>query len=141
SSVPWPGSTFIIQCASTRKALTFHNGCIELLPITTHAAMRWKCVENGGWIGFQDPASNMFLGYDKDGVLCCQAKKQQEWENFCVRQRPEGGYVLLVTHYDNVLVIAWKVLRPVGMRVVEGRERLGKVWNEGDEVVWQFVKV
>lgn len=92
------------------------------------------CIETGGWVGFQDPNSNRFLGHDISGRLCCEAKRHELWECFHARARPEGGYVLLMTH--------WFWLRYVGIKVEEGFEKLVKIGDkEGDAIVWEFVKV
>ena len=48
--------------------------------------------------------------------------------------RPEGGYVLLMTHFEKL----W----PVGIKVQQGVETLAKIENEvSDGIVWEFVKV
>ena len=127
SSVPKPGSSFIIQSAETRKVITFHQGRVVLCPIGGHNMTRWQCVENRGWFGFQDPASGMFLGYDKNEEICCTMNRQDLWENFCVRQRPEGGYLLLMRHYKSWITVLWNELRPVGIKVGNGSEKLAIV--------------
>jgi len=51
-----------------------------------------------------------------------------------VRLRPEGGYVLLMQH--------WERLWHVGVKVERGVETLAKLGDGGNEgVVWEFVKV
>ena len=48
--------------------------------------------------------------------------------------RPEGGYVLLMTHFERL----WHV----GIKVEQGVEKLAKSGNGGsDGIVWEFVKV
>jgi hypothetical protein len=48
--------------------------------------------------------------------------------------RPEGGYVLLMTH--------WERLWHVGSEVEQGVEKLAKVGDGGSGgIVWEFVKV
>lgn len=103
---------------------------------------RWQCVQNGGWLGFRDPASHHFLGYDKNEDLCCDARNQSVWENFCVRQRPDEGYLLLMIHYDNWTKIAWSELRPVGTTVEGGSGKLALVdeW-QSDATAWRFIRV
>lgn len=103
---------------------------------------RWRCVDNGGWLGFREPGSQCFLGYDKNEELCCEVRWQKEWENFCVRHRPEGGYSLLMSHYDNWTMIAWKKLWSLGIKVVNGSEKLAIIEDsQCDSTVWKFVKV
>ncbi|KAI9652463.1 MAG: hypothetical protein M1829_001647 [Trizodia sp. TS-e1964] len=97
SSVPWPGSTFIIRSV--------------------------------GWLGFRNPVSGKFLGHDKKGRLCCIAQRIQGWERFCVRIRPEGGYLLLMTEWDSM----W----PVGIKEEDVLAKSLNSWG----FVWQFVSV
>jgi len=48
--------------------------------------------------------------------------------------RPEGGYVLLMTHFERL----WQV----GIKLEQGVERLAKIGNgESDGIVWEFVQV
>ncbi len=68
------------------------------------------------------------------GRLCCLASRHQGWENFCVRMTPEGGYVLLMTHFERL----WHV----GIKVEQGVEKLAKIGDGGSAgTVWEFVKV
>jgi hypothetical protein len=47
---------------------------------------------------------------------------------------PEGGYVLLMTHFERL----W----PLGVKVEQGVEILVKTGKEiSDGIVWEFVKV
>jgi hypothetical protein len=134
SSVPWPGSTFIIRSASSGHVITLLDGQIVMAPPGGRGSIHWACVETKGWLGFQSPISGRFLGYDAKGRLHCSANRQQEWENFCARVRPDGGYILLMTHYERL----WHV----GIRLEQGGENLAKVANgEVDGIVWEFAKV
>lgn len=78
--------------------------------------------------------SGKFLGHDRQGVLCCSADRQFEWEHFVPRPMPEGGYVLLMT--------GWWALWHVGIKVENGWKKLAKL-KEGAAggVVWEFEKV
>ena len=103
-----------------------------LAPPGGRGSIHWVCVETKGWLGFQNLASGRFLGHDKNGRLCCLVGRHQGWENFCARGRPEGGYVLLMTHYEKL----WQV----GSCMERGEEKLEK--TEGsDGIVWDFVRV
>jgi hypothetical protein len=134
SAVPWPGSTFIIRSASTGDVITLRDGQIVLDQSGGRGSTHWACLENKGWLAFQNPVSGTFLGHDLGGRLCCVAVRPQGWENFCVRLRPEGGYILLMTHYDKL----WQV----GTKLEQGRRRLAKVENgKIDGITWEFVKV
>jgi len=134
SAVPWPGSTFIIRSAVTGQVITLRDGQIVLDQPGDRGSIRWACVENKGWIGFQNPVSGKFLGHDSQGRLRCEAVRHQGWENFCVRMKPEGGFILLMTHFERL----WQV----GIKVEQSGERLAKIENgETDGIVWEFVKV
>ncbi|KAI9778546.1 MAG: hypothetical protein M1816_004022 [Peltula sp. TS41687] len=114
SSVPWPGSTFIIRCVSSGHVITLLDGQIVLAPPGGRGSIHWACVETKGWFGFRNHVSG--------------------WENFCVRMRPEGGYVLLMTHFETL----WHV----GIKVEQEVEKLAKIEYKGsDGIVWEFVEV
>jgi hypothetical protein len=134
SSVPWPDSTFIIRSVLSGHVITLLDGQIILAQPGGRGCIHWSCVETKGWLGFQNPVSGRFLGHDAKGRLCCSAERHQGWENFCVRMRPKGGYVLLMTHFERL----WHV----GIKVEQGVEKLAKSGNGGsDGIVWEFVKV
>ncbi|KAK5100051.1 hypothetical protein LTR70_008013 [Exophiala xenobiotica] len=134
SSVPWPGSTFIIRCATSGHVVTLLNGEITLAAPGRLDSIRWTCVETKGWLGFQNPVSGKFLGHDNNGRLICSADRHLGWENFCARMKPEGGYVLLMTHQERL----WHV----GVREEQGLEKLAKIGDGASgATVWDFVKV
>jgi hypothetical protein len=134
SSVPWPGSTFVISSVFTGDVLTLRGGQVVLAPPGGRDSIHWECVESKGWFGFRNPVSGRFLGYDKSGTLCCSAKRHEGWEHFHARIRPEGGYDLLMTHWEKV----W----PVGIKVEQGVKKLAKIEDGGqDKIVWGFVKL
>lgn len=140
-SVPWPGSTYNIRSLSTNKVITFHQGQVVLAPLQGHHSIRWQCVERAGWLGFQEPSSSKYLGYTDRGDLCCAAPQHNNWENFCVRQRPEGGYIMLMTHYENVFTMGWKALQPVGIKG-DGSGKLAKTTHwQSETIAWEFIKV
>ena len=133
SSVPWPGSTFIISSVPSGQAITLLDGKIMLAPLGGRGSILWECVENGGWLAFRNVASGRFLGHNGKGRLCCSAERHDRWEHFCVRMRPEGGYVLLSTN--------WGELWPVGIKVEQGVEVLVKIKNGSSEGgIWEFIK-
>ncbi len=59
--------------------------------------------EKDGWMVSRDVASYMYLGCDDDGDIRCAATQHQAWEYFCIRHRPDGGYLLLM-YNDGYLV-------------------------------------
>lgn len=132
--VPWPSSTFMIRSVLSGQMLTLLDGQVVLRQPGDRGSMYWVCVESKGWLGFRNTVSGKFLGYDAKGNLCCSAAKQKEWEQFCVRMRPEGGCVLLMTNYDRL----WHV----GIKAEQGVEKLAKIGDgASDGVVWEFTKV
>jgi hypothetical protein len=134
SSIPWPGSTFILRDAFSGHVLTLLSGSLSLSPPGSRGSIHWKCIETKGWLGFKNTVSGRFLGHDARGKLTCSAGEQKGWENFCVRMHPEGGYVLLMTHFERL----WHV----GVRVERGVECLAKTGDGGnDGIIWEFVKV
>lgn len=134
SSVPWPSHTFLLRSASTGHLLTLRDGQIILASPSGQGSIHWQCVETKGWLGFRNTVSGRYLGHDKHGKLHCSAERQQGWESFCVRITLEGGYVLLMSHFERL----WHV----GVKSERGVERLAKL---GDGVsggmVWEFIKV
>jgi len=134
SSVPWPGSTFIIRSVLTGDVITLVDGQLVLAKPGGGGSIHWACVETKGWLGFRNTVSGTFLGHDVRGRLCCKATQHQGWENFCVRMRPEGGYILLMTHYERL----WQV----GIKVEQGVSRLAKIGEGGpDVIIWEFIEV
>jgi hypothetical protein len=134
SSVPWPGSTFLIRDALTGHVITLLDGRLVLAPPGGKGSIYWACVETKGWLGFRNTVSGRFLGHDDNGRLRCSADRHKGWENFCVRLTPEGGYVLLMTHFERL----WHV----GVKVEQGVQRLAKLGDGGNGgTVWEFVKV
>ncbi|KAL8725440.1 MAG: hypothetical protein Q9181_006417 [Wetmoreana brouardii] len=134
SLVPWPGSTFIIRSVSSGHVITLLEGEITLTQPGGRGSIYWICEETKGWLGFRNTVSGMLLGHDAKGMLCCSAKRHQSWEYFCVRMKPEGGCVLLMTHYSGL----WHV----GFKEEQGEKKLAKIGEGGsDGIVWEFAKV
>lgn len=137
SSTPSPGHIFIIRSRTEGKVITFLNGKIILDTPGGLGIYKWRCVQKNGWLGFQDPASAKYLGYDDAEWLQCVADKQDKREYMCPRKRAEGGYVLLALLGDQ--------LYPLGVRsnqTVESLELKVKVrdWDmEG--IAWDFIAV
>ncbi|EXJ56302.1 uncharacterized protein A1O5_12569 [Cladophialophora psammophila CBS 110553] len=179
---PWPGSTYIIRSISSGDVLTLHDGEITLAPPPSTSAaqsgggggggsVHWACTETKGWLGFRNVASGKFLGYDgshgrdkrhgdrdRHGRLICVVSRHQGWEHFTVRPRPQGGFLLLTTHFERL----WRVGIRRGVEQQAGRGGgkregaesggnagagggiLAKIDDgdtAGEEVVWEFIKV
>jgi hypothetical protein len=134
SSVPWPGSTFIIRSVSTGHVITLLDGKVVLASPGGRGSIHWACVDTKGWLGFRSTVAGRYLGHDERGFLSCSAGRMRGWENFCARARPEGGYVLLMTHFERLWMVGFKEER--------GVRKLAKVGEkEVDGMVWEFVKV
>ncbi|KAF2127574.1 hypothetical protein P153DRAFT_387316 [Dothidotthia symphoricarpi CBS 119687] len=139
---PWPGSTYIIRSVSTGKVVAFRKGQIVLSKGDGNAGICWECVDDNGWLGFRDPASYRLLGYGENHEIRCEATEHKIWEHFCVRQKPGGGYLLMMTEYDDWKNAAWQGLRPLGIKIDDGLEKLVKVTGwEDKSAVWEFIKV
>jgi hypothetical protein len=134
STVPWPGSTFIIRDVSSGKLITLLDGQVVLALPAERGSTHWQCVEFKGWLGFRNPVAGKCLGHNNNGTLRCAADRQQAWENFCVRLRPEGGYVLLMTHFERL----W----PLGTKMENGVEKLAKISGDAsDGITWEFIEI
>jgi hypothetical protein len=133
SDIPWPGSTFLIRDISSGHVLTLDHGQVVVTPPGGRGpSVHWACVERNGWLGFRNVASGNFLGHNWTGWLVCAAAQQQGFESFCVRARPDRGFELLMTH--------WEQLQRVGFhRNQFGEQRLGQ--GGGTGLTWEFIKV
>ncbi|ORY09986.1 hypothetical protein BCR34DRAFT_602444 [Clohesyomyces aquaticus] len=123
SSAPWPGATYIIQSREYGQVITLVDGQPILAPLGSgeRGSMYWKCIDHQGWLGFKNSASGGLSG-----------------EHLCVRPRPEGGYVLLMTHRS----AAWIDLRPMGLKKIQGKAVLAKLEGPADHgMTWYFIKV
>ncbi|KAH7060981.1 hypothetical protein BKA63DRAFT_528293 [Paraphoma chrysanthemicola] len=142
SSIPWPGRTFIIRSVATGKVVTLRHGKVILAALGGHGTIRWECHETNGWIAFREAASYMYLGYDDDGDIRCSVRHHKDWERFCVRQRPDENYVLLMYHFGNMANKVWKGFCPVGIETKDGVERLSVIRDwDSETTAWQFIQV
>ncbi|KAF2450961.1 hypothetical protein P171DRAFT_427228 [Karstenula rhodostoma CBS 690.94] len=135
SSVPQPGKTFLIRERESGQLLTLLDGVVRLHPAgTPGSAFHWSCHERNGWMGFKNVAAGRWLGFDPSNTLQATATAHQGWEDFCVRFMPDGGYVLLMTH--------WSQLWPVKRKNENGVQKLGKAEAPVKHgLVWEFVAV
>ncbi len=91
-------------------------------------------METKGWLGFRNTVSGKTLDHDAKERLCCSAERHQGWEYFCARTRPEGGCVLLMTHYERL----WHV----GIEWEQDVGKLAKIGNgASDGIVLEFAKM
>jgi hypothetical protein len=88
-------------------------------------------------MGFKDPASAQYLGYQEHGMLFCKVHHHRKNEYICPRMRPEGGCVLLVCHGD--------FLRPLGVFANEsehGIKQNVKITGwDSEGIIWDFIEV
>ncbi|KAL4812920.1 hypothetical protein BDW67DRAFT_169153 [Aspergillus spinulosporus] len=111
-SFPQPGKKFIIREPKTgllialkRGALGLHSDPTQVYsilgrPIAHNNGGHWRCIENEDmWLGFQNEVSGTYIGRDKQcKTFIAKADSHRSWEQFCVRQHPDGGHMLLVRH-------------------------------------------
>ena len=106
-SVPRPGRTYRIHLKGTDKVIMVVDGRVVVQPIAEAklgGGWNWACVENGNWLGFRNHVSGKYLGRIEIGRMsgntssCIRAESshQRSDEYFCVRQHPDGGYLLFV---------------------------------------------
>ncbi len=133
TSVPWPGNIFIIRSVPCGRVIALLGGRVVLAPIGGHGAIHWDCVESEGWLGFRNLVTDRYLGYNEEGRMHCESDQHAEWEKFCVRMRPEGGYVLLMINDEKLSQVGVKVDQEV-----EKLCRLGEGAPGGKR--WEFIK-
>lgn len=130
---PWKGRSFIIRDSNTSLVIGLQKGILRLVPEHSErgCGIHWSCVESDGMLlGFQNMVSGTFIGHNNRGKLIAGAKLHRDWESFCVREHPDGGYLLLVKQGSGFLP----------MRIDGGTELV--VSNNRDEgVVWEFTRV
>ncbi|TID24297.1 hypothetical protein E6O75_ATG02662 [Venturia nashicola] len=143
SSIPWPGDVYILRSKATGEVLTLNEGKTAMVKPGGRDSIHWACVEKGGWLGFRNPVSGKFLGHDRGGYLICNADVQRGWERFCVRMKPDEGFVLYMTQYDDLWPVGLKEVPAEvkkGEKARKGDMRLAKI-EKGKPMIWEFVKV
>ena len=130
-AVPWGGEKFVIRQRQSGRAIAVNeDGNVRLTffdNIATSQSCHWKCVEKDGWFGFKH--EGRYLGHDGSRRFRSEVKHLKDYEYFCARKHPEGGYQLMTLH-------GW-VFR--NMAVGEDGEELVETKSEGD--LWDFLKV
>ncbi len=138
SSIPAPGNTYVIRSVATGEVITFQRGQLVLGPSNGYG-IRWECSKIDGWMTFRDPASYMYLGYDKHAHLQCSADESLG-RDFCMRHNPNGSYMLLALWFHGNG--ASPKLYPVGIDFENEVEKLRVITNwESDSIGWEFIKV
>jgi len=142
---PWKGATFIIRDPKTNLIIALKEGILGLYPQEKEHSggiyhygrgSHWHCVENEGvWLGFCNAVSGTYIGHDNNHSnwrFVAIGKRHAEWEYFCARQHPDGGYVLLVKHWGNFL--------PMKAGGKENTELVVDAKREGG-TAWEFIRV
>lgn len=138
-SSPHPGSSYLIQCTQNDQVITLQKGEIVLAPVGGPDRTRWECIEVNGWLGFREPSSNRFLGYNHSEELWCKVEHHQVWERFQVREASEGKFYLLMVHYENwIHLMIGSELWPLGDGS-NNKLRLYKDWAHA--FTWRFLEV
>lgn len=108
---PQPGETYLIRDTKTSLAIALKNSELGLFPDQDVSDLRfghecrgshWHCIENKElWLGFRNVISAGSIGHDngKTWHFRAKEKKHRDWESFCVRPCPAGGFYLLVKHW------------------------------------------
>lgn len=130
---PWKDRSFIIRDPYTSLVIGLQKGCLRLVP--EHSAhgcdIYWSCVEfDEMLLGFQNMVSGTFIGHNNKGKFIAGARFHRDWESFCVREHPDGGYVLLVKQGSGFLP----------MRIDRGTQLVVST-NKDEGVVWEFSRV
>lgn len=137
-SVPWPGSTFMIRHRASDKILAREKGVLVLKDAGDLAfcGWRWTCVENdGGWLGFYETSSGVYLGRDGYGGIRASAPVHKSWEALDVRRHPSGGYQILSIH--------WWTRRRMAVDMKTGTivEIDGREDKDVEATLWDFEKL
>ncbi|KGO67110.1 Actin cross-linking [Penicillium italicum] len=130
---PWKGRSFVIRDPNTGLVIGLQYGILRLVSEDSEhgCGIFWSCVESDEMLlGFQNMVSGTFIGHNNKGKLIAWAKSHRDWESFCVREHPDGGYVLLVKQGSGFLP----------MRIDGGTQLV--VSSDRDEgVAWEFTRV
>ncbi|KAF4615879.1 hypothetical protein G7Y89_g15236 [Cudoniella acicularis] len=135
-AVPWPGSIFVIRDLEQGRIITLKDGKL-ILQTNPHktSCIYWICIEHSnGFLGFRSSGAATYIGHDGGQKFICEVKHHRDYEWFCVRKHPEGGYVLLINRGKRFLRVRAK--EDTGdCELVEG-DGEDKKWTR-----WEFVKV
>lgn len=141
-SRPIHGHSFLIQDVATEKVITFWKGEIVLVPVGGWVMTRWECVEDRGWLGFRDPSSYKFLGFNENKLLHCKYEHHKLWERFQEREVDDRIYHLLMTDFK-----AWKErwqeapLWPIGIHSENEPPHLKLLGANSKPTRWRFIEV
>ncbi|CRL26958.1 unnamed protein product [Penicillium camemberti] len=130
---PWKDRSFVIRVPHTTLVIGLQKGSLRLVPERRayRCGIYWSCVESDEMLlGFQNMVSGTFIGHNNKGKFIAEARFHRDWESFCVREHPDGGYVLLVKQGSGFLP----------MRIDRGTHLVVST-NKDDGVAWEFIRV
>jgi hypothetical protein len=136
-----PGHTYIIHALSSDKIITHSDDQVTLAPQSPrcrdshNSYQQWLVVEIHGWLYLKNVNSGLVLGHDNWGKLRRTANHYKELEKFHVQPFDNGGYLLLMTHWDKLVQVG---VRSDGYgNMVLAKLQDGRSYG----IVWEFVKV
>lgn len=129
-AVPEPGRTYKIHVHGKQQVIALKKGQLELQSVINDkrdGGSLWECIETAGWLGFRNIVSGTYMGRDSRGGLEAKKSHHKDWESFCIRQNPLGGYTILVKHvYGEGL---WKVAIAKNGKSLLETEASGAQWD------------
>ncbi|EHK16727.1 uncharacterized protein TRIVIDRAFT_227578 [Trichoderma virens Gv29-8] len=90
----------------------------------------WMCRKRAGWYGFQNVVSGTYLGRDGSGVIRAAQLNQRSDEYFMAERHPDGGYILLIKHGEELWQVA---ISEDGQSLVEVKA------DKGPGTAWDFI--
>ncbi|KAI0383363.1 hypothetical protein F5Y04DRAFT_251136 [Hypomontagnella monticulosa] len=129
-AIPHSGQTFAIRERNTGRFITLIEGSLQVKHNTgDQGGWHWVCTDFKGWLGFRSPVSGTYMGHDTQGNFWAKYSHHLGHESFCARKHPDGGYLLLMRHDDEL----WKMaISDDGCSLIE---------TTGSGTQWDFVKV
>lgn len=132
STIPCPGSTYIIRSISSGLVITESEGQLIMAPLGSRG-MYWECKKSKAWFGFRNTVSGGYIGHNIWGNVQCETKWHKGWEQISLEPLIEGGFHMLMLHW-------WDPF-PIGTVDDHGTERLAWLDNfNSDSIVWEFIK-
>ena len=115
-SIPWPGKSFAIRLRGddsdgSSKFVAVKNDTggiclrkLQLAQVIQNQACHWVCVEISGWLGLKH--AGRYLGWsDYCHLMVLRQDKHDQASRICVRAYPDGGYVWMMKHKEQMLYV------------------------------------
>ena len=133
--VPWPGSAFAIRHIGSGHFIGLDDGGNVRLKAVENVGAReschWRCHEKDGWFGFRH--EGRFLGHSGEKDMHAESKHHKEWESYCIRKHPEGGYQIMSPRSKTFWYLGVDKSGQKVVRVEHG--------NDVRATTWDFTKV